>query len=161
MRLASLSPTRSFPLVSPLASIALLAALGFGGCDCGAPVDPPDVVPAVGTINVAVDGATATLSVSGLQRSLRSLQVDVDVKGGRASAIAAAAGHNLIEGGLLPADGGPRDRFTAVVADTRRLPINNGAVARITVDAGATVGLKAAVAIDDTGARRILTVGSN
>lgn len=150
-----------FAFVSPFASLALLASLSFGGCECTPPVDPPVVVPAVGTISVVVDGATATLSVSGLQRSLRSVQVDVDVAGGRATAIDPRAGHDLVEGGLLPADGGPRERFTAVIADTRRLPINNGAIARITIDAGATVTLKNALAIDEVGDRRTLTVGSN
>ena len=135
---------------------ALLLAAAFGACTCGQPEPEPGPGPA-GRVSVDVDGATATISVAGLARSLRSFQVDVEVSGGRASAFTAVGAHDLLEAGLA---GGGKDAFTAVVADTRRLPINNGAVARLTIDDGASVTLRNAVAVDDTGARQTLTVES-
>lgn len=139
-----------------LSLTALLIATAFAACTCGQP-EPEPTPEAIGRVAVVVDGTTATISVAGLPRSLRSFQVDVTVGGGRASAISAVGAHDLLEAGLTD---GPKDAFTAVVADSRRLPINNGAVARLTIDDGATVTLRNVVAVDDAGARQTLTVES-
>ncbi len=132
----------------------LLSVVMLSSCTCG-PVDEPPNENAFGFIRVNVSNDTATLTLSQLRRPLRSLQVDVDVSGGRASAFSATGAHNLVEAGL---DDGPKAQLTAVVADTRRLPIFDGAFARITVDAGADVTLRNAVAVDDTGAKQTIVV---
>jgi hypothetical protein len=91
------------------------------------------------------------------------LQVDVVISGGRASAATGTGPWDVVEAGLAPSaanpDGGPRDRFTLVVADTRRLPVNDGGLARLVIDDGANVTLSNAFAVDATGVRRPLTVG--
>jgi hypothetical protein len=136
---------------------ALLACLH--GCSCDPPPDPPPSA-RPGSVSVVVDGGTATVSVAGLPRALRAFQVDVDVSGGQASAVTASGGHDLVEAGLAPEDGGAKNLFTLVVADTRRLPINNGAVARLTVDSGAEVTLRNPSAIDEQGNRQEMIVGT-
>lgn len=132
----------------------LLFGVAVAGCTCGQP-EPEPQPESAGRLAVVVDGTTATISVSGLQRSLRSFQADVEVTGGQASAIAAVGAHDLVEAGL---GDGAKAAFTAVVADTRRLPINNGAVLRLTIDNGARVSLRNGIAVDDTGSRRTLDV---
>ena len=87
--------------------------------------------------------------------SLRSVQVDVAVAGGTAQAIT-GVGHDLVEAGLGE---GQKSAFTVVVADTRRLPVNNGALARLTVDGGASLTLSNAVVVDSSGARHTLSTG--
>jgi hypothetical protein len=145
-----------------------LAALVLGVVALSAcprdPPPPPPVTDAVGSIRVDVAGALATVSLAGLQAPLRALEVDVQVSGGRATAARAAGAHDLVEAGLVASaanpGGGPRDRFTLVVADTRRLPLNDGACAQLTLDDGATVALRSAVAVDVNGRKRPLTVVS-
>jgi hypothetical protein len=138
------------------------AALSAPACSCDPP--PPDPPPddSVGTIRVVVDGATAELSLAGLVAPLRALQVDVAVDGGRASDASAVGPWNVVEAGLqASADnpgGGPKDRLTLVLADTRRLPVTDGPVARLVIDAGATVSLAQAFAVDAEGKKRPLTV---
>jgi hypothetical protein len=140
--------------LSLMAACALLVASSLSSCTCGGP-EPEPQPDAIGRIGVSVDGPTATIRLTGLSRSLRSLQVDVDVADGQASAIAATGAWDLVEAGL---GDGPRAAFTAVVADTRRLPINNGDILQITMDVGARIRLRNAIAIDDVGNRQILDV---
>ena len=135
--------------------LALLALpLTVGACSCeGVPDDPPVEVDPVGTLRVVHNGTTATLVVTGLRAPLRMFQADVAVSGGNASAIAPVLDHDLLEGGFAD---GPRAAFTAVVADSRRLPINNGNIATITVDDGARLSLSKAIAVDANGVRQTL-----
>jgi len=137
---------------------ALLSLLS--GCTSCETIDPPDQPAAAGALTVVVAGGTATLNLSGVAGSLRSLQVDVVVAAGQASAID-GLGHDLVEAGLGAENGGPKSSFTVVVADTRRLPVNNGGVARLTIDDGATVTLSNAIAVDAAGNKRVLTTGTN
>jgi hypothetical protein len=132
------------------------------GCACDPPPETPPVADAVGAVRVDVAGATATVVLAGLEAPLRALEVDVAVTGGEASAARAVGRHDLLEAGLVasaahPA-GGPRARFTLVVGDTRRLPLNDGPCARLTIDDGASVSLLAAAAVDANGRKRPLTV---
>jgi hypothetical protein len=136
----------------------VVAALLLQSCASCEQIDPEPDTPAVGRIDASVDGTTATLTVSGVAGSLRSVQVDVAVAGGTAQSVA-GVGHDLVEAGLGADQGGPKSSFTVVVADTRRLPVNNGAVARLTVDAGASLTLSNAVVVDSTGARHTLSTG--
>jgi hypothetical protein len=140
--------------LSLLPLCALLVTTMFASCTCGGP-EPEPQPDAIGRIGVSVDGPTATVTLSGLSRSLRSVQVDVDVADGQASAIAGVGAWDLVEAGL---GSGPKAAFTAVVADTRRLPINNGELFRVTIDVGARIRLRNAIAIDDVGTRQVLTV---
>jgi hypothetical protein len=110
--------------------------------------------PPAGRIEVAVDGATATLSLVGLSTALRSVQVDVEIEGGQASALVGARAWDLVEAGLTEA---PRSSFTVVIADTRRLPIDNGPLAVVTLTEGSRVSLRNALAIDERGARHTLS----
>lgn len=136
----------------------VIAALLLPSCASCEQTDPTPDVQAIGRIDASVDGSTATLTVSGVAGSLRSLQVDVAVTGGTAQAVD-GVGHDLVEAGLGAQQGGPKSNFTVVVADTRRLPVNNGAVARLTVDAGASLTLSNAVVVDSSGARHTLSTG--
>lgn len=136
----------------------VVAALLLQSCTSCEQTDPEPDAPAIGRIDASVDGTTATLTVSGVAGSLRSVQVDVAVAGGTAQSIA-GVGHDLVEAGLGAEQGGPKSSLTVVVADTRRLPVNNGAVARLTVDAGASLTLSNAVVVDSSGARHTLSTG--
>jgi hypothetical protein len=144
------------------ALLLLLAALSTTtGCSCDPP--PPDVpLRAAGSVDVDVSGTTATLTVSSLDAPLRTLQVDVAVDGGKASSATGIGPWNVVQAGLAASPenpaGGPKERFTLVVADTRRLPIGDGALARIVVDDGAKVTLSNAVAVDANGTKRLLLV---
>jgi hypothetical protein len=142
---------------------ALFLGMLVQSCSCDPlPPEPPPGADAVGTIRVDVTGGTATVTLAELEAPLRALEVDVQVSGGRATAARATGAHDLVEAGLVagPAhpEGGPRDRFTLVLADTRRLPIADGPCAQLTVDDGATVALRAAAAVDANGRKRPLTV---
>ncbi|MDP2345359.1 MAG: hypothetical protein Q8O67_30725 [Deltaproteobacteria bacterium] len=134
-----------------------MGALG-SSCSCDPPIEDPPAVQPVGSVRVDVDGAGATLVLVGLEQPLRAFEVDVSVQGGRASALVAIADHDVVEAGLRPEDGGPKDRFTVVVGDTRRVPIVNGALAVLSLDGGATVVLSGAAGIDQSGKKRSLTV---
>jgi hypothetical protein len=144
------------------ALFVVVAALSTtAGCSCDPP--PPDVpLRAAGSIEVAVSGTTATVTLSSLDAPLRTLQVDVAVDGGKATSATGIGPWNIVEAGLAasPANpaGGPKDRFTLVVADTRRLPISDGALARLVVDDGAKVTLLNALAVDANGTQRPLLV---
>lgn len=113
-------------------------------------------------MSATVNGTTATLTLASLSAPLRAVQVDVSVSGGQARAASGVGPWDVVEAGLSATTanpgGGPKDRFTLVVADTRRLPVNDGAFAQIVVDEGATVTLSHAVAVDANGTRRPITV---
>lgn len=146
---------------STLSLLALLGVsmLGAPSCSCDPPQEDPPVADAVGGVRVDVAAGAATLVLTDLDEPLRALQVDVAVDGGTATAFLGLADHDLVEAGLGADDGGPADRFTAVVGDTRRLPINDGPVGRIALsDDGATVTLSKAFGIDQQGQKRPLTV---
>jgi len=142
-------------LLSSLLLPALAALALSPACTCGGPpdVDPPAPF---GTVTAVVSDGTATISLSRTQRALRSLQVDVSVVGGRASALTAVSSHDIVEGGLAD---GPKDSLTAVIADTRRLPLVDGPVLRLAVDDGATVTLRNAFGVDDAGEKQTLVIG--
>ncbi len=123
-------------------------------CSCS-DVDAEPQEGAAGRLAVTSEGATATVTVAGLSRGVRAVQIDVEVSGGQASALAPARAWDLVEAGLAD---GPRSSFTVVIADTRRLPIDNGALAQLTITDGARVALRNAVAVDDSGARQTLSV---
>jgi hypothetical protein len=97
------------------------------------------------------------LVLSDLERPLRTLSVDVTLGGGATATRAEAAGavaHDLVEAGLDV----PRSAFTVVVADTRRIPLDNGAVARVDVSGAGSVVLAEAKAIDDQGTAVVLSL---
>ena len=145
--------------------LAVAACLIFFGalstlssCACDPPAVEPPGLGAVGSVRVDVNGATATLVLAGLEQPLRAFEVDVTVNNGTATLLTAIADHDVVEGGLRPEDGGPRDRFTVVVSDTRRLPLKNGALVVLSLQEGATLVLRAAFGIDQQGNKRSLTV---
>lgn len=134
-------------------SLSLVAA-AFAACTCeGPPPPPPDEN--VGRITaVAVEGGFE-LRLSDLERPVRSLQVDVTLEGARATAAETVGGSDVLEAGL----DAPKDDFTVVVGDTRRLNLPASAVARVTTDAApSAITLSRALAVDDAGARRTVTV---
>ena len=130
----------------------------LGSCSCDPPPDEPPPVAPVGSVRVDVVGGGATLVLVGLEQPLRAFEVDVVVGGGTATAFTAIADHDVVEAALRPEDGGPRGRFTVVVADTRRLPITNGPLGVLSIDNGATVALSGAIAVDQAGNKRSVTV---
>lgn len=136
-----------------------LALLSLSSCvSCDPPPDPPPVETPVGSVRLDTATGSATLVLVGLEQPLTAFQVDVVVDGGSASAFLAIADHDIVEAGLAAEDGGPKSRFTAVVSDTRRLPLNSGNLARLTLDEGATVTLSNALGIDQQGKKRALKV---
>lgn len=131
-----------------------LVAAAFAACTCdGPPPPPPDEN--VGRITaVAVEGGFE-LRLSDLERPVRSLQVDVQLEGALATAAEALGGSDVLAAGLDV----PKDDFTVVVGDTRRLNLPASAVARVTTDgAPRSISLSRALAVDDAGARRTVTV---
>ena len=132
-----------------------LTLLSLSSCSCDPPPDVPPGVEAVGSVRVDVVGNAATIVLVGLEQPLRAFEVDVRISNGRATAITPIADHDVVEAGLL---GGPQERFTVVVADTRRLPLRNGALAVLGIDEGAAVTLSAAAGVDQQGNKRALRV---
>jgi hypothetical protein len=132
-----------------------LALVAVGACECvvGPPPPPSDAVGAITTRAVA---GGFELVLDDLKQPLRAVQVDVTLDGARATAIgpAGAVAHDVLEAGLDQ----PASSFTAVVSDARRLPLVEGAIARIEVDGAGAPSLSAAVAVDDDGRRRSLTL---
>lgn len=139
-------------------TVLLLATYGVlsatWGCSCGAP-PPPDADAAVGQVSAnPVDGGFE-LVLSGLERPVRSLQVDVKLTGAQATAASALGGSDVLESGLAA----PKNDFTVVLADTRRLNLPSGAVVRVDTDAAPSeIALSRAFAVDDTGAMRTVLV---
>ncbi len=136
----------------------LLAAAALAGtiasCTCGAP-PPPDPDGAVGQVSATPVEGGFELVLSGLERPVRSLQVDVKLTDASATAARALGGSDVIEAGLAA----PKNDFTVVVADTRRLNLPSGAVAHVDTDAAPReIALSRAFAVDDTGALRTVLV---
>ena len=135
-------------------SVWCFVMLATARCSCS----DGDAEPQAGTagrIAVTSEGTTAVVTVAGLARGLRAVQVDVEVSGGDASTLVPDRAWDVVEAGLAD---GPRSSFTVVIADTRRLPIDNGPLARLTITDGAQVVLRNAVAVDDGGVRQALSV---
>lgn len=127
--------------------------LAVVGCDC---VGPPTTTPPtpVGNIRSVVADDGVDLVLANLEQPLRALQVDVEVTGASATTLIAIGDYDLVEGGLDQ----PKASFTAVVSDTRRLPLHDGAVAHITLNGNGSVSLQNAAAVDADGNKRPLTV---
>ena len=139
----------------PVKWSAMLVALAFGACECiEPPVRDPDAPVARVTAVVRDDGGF-DLVLSNLERPVRSLQVDVKLEGALASEVTALGGSDVAEAALDT----PKDDFTVVVADTRRLNLPAGAVARVGTGLDLRrVTLSRALAVDDSGALRDVTV---
>lgn len=133
----------------------LFAWVGAQSCRCGEPEPLPDPT-AAGQVSLRPITGGVEVVLSGLQTPLRTFQVDAVVSGGAASAIApsGAVSHDIVKANVGAADG----RFTVVVGDTRRVPLTDGAIARVDLDPGATVVLNNAQAVDDSGQRVNLQV---
>ena len=128
--------------------------LALASCTCGEP-PPPDPGAPVGQLAATPVEGGFELVLSGLERPVRSLQVDVKLTGAQATAATATGGSDVLEAGLAA----PKNDFTVVVADTRRLNLPSGAVARVDTDAApAAIALSHALAVDDTGALRDVLV---
>ena len=140
---------------STTARLALaLACVSLCGCEC-APPPPSADAPVAQLSAVLLQDGGFELVLSSLQRPVRSLQVDVKLEGALATSVVALGGTDLVEAGL----GAPKDDFTLVVTDTRRLNLPAGAVARISAGVElSTVTLSRALAVDDSGALRDVTV---
>ena len=140
-----------------VAVLALLSAAA--GCpDACTPPNGPGT--SAGTITTrAVEGGFELVlgAASADPVAFTAVQVDVDLGSAHASAIRSAGpvAHDVIEAGLAD---GARSTFTAVVSDTRRLPLVAGAIARIDADADAVPRLTNPIAVDDQGRKQTLTV---
>lgn len=128
--------------------------LAGSSCTCGGG-PPPDPGAPVGQVSASPIEGGFQIVLSGLERPLRSLQVDVRLTGATATAASAEGGADVLEAGLAA----PKNDFTLVVSDTRRLNLPLGAVARVDTDvAPETITLSRALAIDDSGAQRTVLV---
>jgi hypothetical protein len=138
------------------AAAALLVA---PACTPSCEPPPPVTGDPAGTITTRPVQGGFELVLGALARPLTAVQVDVEVTGARAVRIVAAGAvaHDVLEAGLDQ----PKASFTAVVSDVRRLPLVEGAIAKIETDAPnseVAPRLTEAVAVDETGARRTLNV---
>ena len=138
-----------------LALLALLPACGV----CETPSDDAGTPDGAGAIAIRQPLADGTLEVrlTNLAVPLRALQMRVTLGGALATGLEPAGDvrHDIVEGAL----DGPRSGFTLVVSDSRRLPLTNGAVARIATDGPAsTITLEDIEAIDVDGQRVELEV---
>lgn len=135
--------------------VAFTAVAGAGCPGDTEPKAPEEEV--VGRIRADVVEGGVVLVVDGLARPIRSLQVDVKLDGANGLLARALNGNDVLEAGLEA----PRDDFTVVVSDTRRVPLVPGAVVQVDTDRGPTgVTLSRALAVDTEGARVALTVGA-
>lgn len=109
---------------------ALLGAAAMApACSCD-DAPRPDDVPVVGRISaVPVEGGFEIV-LEALEGPARSLQVDVKLDGALALAARAAEPSDVIAAGLVA----PRDDFTVVVSDTRRIALAPGTVVRVDTD---------------------------
>lgn len=152
--------TRRTPSPAPAASrwllLALLPVLGAGACGPCTPGPTDAGTDAAGTVQARVlDDGSVEVRLDNLRASLRTLQVDVSLTGTAATAVepAGPVSHDLLEAGLSS----PRASFTLVVADTRRVPLTDGAVARLVTGAApGQVTLAAAQAVDADGQHVLL-----
>lgn len=130
------------------------ALLSLSACTCGEP-PPPDPGAAVGQLSANPVEGGFELVLSDLERPVRSLQVDVKLNGANATAASNLGGSDVLEAGLAA----PKNDFTVVVSDTRRLNLRTGALVRVDTDAApAEIALTRALAIDDSGALRTVLV---
>jgi hypothetical protein len=146
----------TFSVVRLLLALALVGAFG---CTCTTPTGDAGVTDGGRVIARAVEGGVEIV-LEDLETPLRTLQVDVVLSGGDATDVVPAGpvAFNLLEAAL---DDGPRGDLTLVVADTRRLPLPNGPVARLVTGPGVTATLSNALAVDDDGGRRTLATGAD
>lgn len=146
--------TSLFSTLRRAVATALLAGgPALVGCNCEGP-PPPSPETSVGRINAvpAEDGFDLVVTSDA---PLRTLQVDVKLAGARATAARALGPSDVLESGLAA----PREDFTLVLSDTRKLNLPVGSVAHVTTDAPpASITLSRAIVVDATGARRTLTV---
>ncbi len=145
----------------PVKWSAMFVALAFGACECiEPPVRDPDA-PVARVTAVLRDDGGFDLVLSNLERPVRSLQVDVKLEGALATEVTALAGAGASAADIVEADldGQGKDDFTVVIADTRRLNLPAGAVARVGTGLDLQkVTLSRALAVDDSGALRDVTV---
>lgn len=136
---------------------ALLAMLLPAASSC-APNPEDNGSPDLGRVEAVVTEGGVDIRLGSLTTPLRTLQVDVVLAGGAATAVepAGALTANVLEAGLSS----PRSTLTLVVADSRRLPLANGPVARLITDGPVTATLSRAIAVNDDGERvTLLTSG--
>ena len=144
--------TRATVLVQRL--LILGGLLAASSCTCGE-APPPDQGAPVGQVSVEPVEGGFQIVLSGLERPVRSLQVDVKLTGAQATAASAIGGSDVLEAGLSA----PKNDLTVVVSDTRRLNLPSGAVARVDTDAApSAITLSRARAVDDLGATRTVLV---
>jgi hypothetical protein len=151
------SPASTFrvALRAIAARFLLLSVLGAGACQCGTPPPPPSSS-TIGQLTAKKIEGGFELDLANLDRPVRALQVDVKLAGGvHATKAEAIGGSDVLEAGLDQ----PKDDFTVVVSDTRRLNVPEGGVVKVTTDkAPSTITLSRALAVDDGGARRQILV---
>lgn len=141
--------------------LALLVGVAFGGCQCVEPEPPPLNTPVATVTAVLRDDGGFDLVLSNLERPVRSLQVDVKLDGALATAVSAIAGAGAAAADIVEADLDAQGKsdFTVVIADTRRLNLPAGAVARVGTGLDLQkVTLSRALAVDDSGALRSVIV---
>ena len=138
--------TMPVPVTGALALLLLVSA-----CQCGAPPPPPP--PPGGQLVAVVTDGGFDLQLRNVDQPMRELQVDVKLAGAHASAATSSA--DVVEAGL----DAPKDDFTVVVADTRRLNLPSAPVVHVVTDAAPTkITLARAIAVDAAGKKRELTV---
>jgi hypothetical protein len=141
------------------AALAALLVL-LPACDtCGTGTPDGGVVGGAGAVAIRQPLGDGTLEVRlvDLARPLRAMSMEVTLGGALATSVEAAGEvrHDVIEAAL----DGPRSGFTLVVSDSRRLPLTDGAIARIATDGPAsTITLESIEAIDVDGNRVTLEV---
>jgi hypothetical protein len=143
----------------PRLGLALgLSLLGAFGCQCEAGGNDAGVTDTGRITTRAVEGGVE-LVLENLATPLRTLQVDVQVSGAQATALepAGPVSFNVLEAALEA----PRSDLTVVVADTRRLNLNDGVIALLRLDGAGTVTLSRAVAVDDDGTSVELEAGGS
>jgi hypothetical protein len=137
-------------------AFALLALLPFSSCICEIGPPPPDEIP-VAQISTVVSDGGFDLVLANLERPVRALQVDVQLGGANATAARQLNGADVVEAALS----NPKNDFTVVVSDTRRLNLPPGAVVHVDTDASpSSITLTNAFAVDDLGAKRVVEVVS-
>lgn len=138
---------------------SLLILVGAFGCECTPPATDGGVADGGRVFARAVEGGGLEIVLDDLPTPLRTLQVDIALTGGEATDVvsAGAVAFNILEAAL----DAPRADLTLVVADTRRLPLNNGAIARLVTSGDAEATLTNAFAVDDDGERRTLATSAD
>lgn len=138
--------------------LALVLVAAFG-CDCTTPSGDAGVGDGGRVLARPAEGGGVEILLADLDTPLRTLQVDVRLDGAEATDVVPAGpvAFNVLEAAL----DAPRAQLTLVVADTRRLPLGEGPVARLVTTGDASVTLSNALAIDDDGERRTLATGAD